>query len=89
MTSGFLGKDMLEHRKSFIDLPEEFFALLDPTGFNVVQEVHKKGAEYRCICQCKFRDRTAPFEAYITFEENVYETIVHAIDIESLLQGVN
>lgn len=88
MTPAFRGSDILDNRASFIDLPDEFFALIDPDGTNVVQEVQKSGTEYRCVCQCKFVGRTAPFEAYITFPEEIYELIVFLVDTSNL-QGVN
>lgn len=89
MSQVFTGQDMLDNRISFTDLPDEFFTLLDPSGLNVVQEVYKHGAEYRCVVLCKFRDRTTPFEAYITFPENVYDSITSSLDLEALTKGVN
>lgn len=84
MTQVFLGKDIIKRRDSFVDLPTEFFNLIDPDGTNTIAEVHKHEHEYRCVCYCKLLGRTAPFEIYVTFPEEIYDEIVYTLDISSL-----
>lgn len=84
MSEIFLGKDIIENRDSFPDLPAEFFTLIDPDGVNVIEKVQKHEDEYRCICLCKLKSRSQSFDTFITFPPHIYAEIVHAVDISSL-----
>lgn len=89
MTDVFFGKDLLDNREQIESLPEQFYALIDPEGTNVIIEHKMISGGHYLQCLMKFRDRSLPFEAYITLSDDLYKKIVMTMDIKSLTTEVH
>jgi hypothetical protein len=84
MTYMILGQDVIDNRSEFTDLPDEFFALIDPEGTCVIAEASKVKEGYKCLCLFKFITTSQAFEAVVTFSDDLFSRIVHPVDLTTL-----
>jgi len=89
MSQVVLGKDLVKNRKKFMGLPEDFFDLLDPDGFNVLWRAEQVNDVYECVGLFKVKGTQQPWETPIVIPIEVYTKIVYEINLSQLVGEQN
>lgn len=83
MTQVMLGKDLIQHSKH-LELIPEIVELIDPEGFNIIEEKFAIKGGYFCLCLFKFKGEPEPFEVTVILKNALYKKLVFNVDINSL-----
>jgi hypothetical protein len=82
MSDVIRGKDLIDNQKKLENLPEEFFELLDPDGWNVIVEANfDPKNDVRFTGFFKLKERETPYELYLSMPKSLYFKIVQPVDM--------